>query len=77
MIPLMNNIRLTIKTTNCESVCVHVCLCGVGVGGGGSVLLSYVMITATGLYAVKMMRYFPIVPKRFRAPICLHFAAVF
>lgn len=35
------------------------------------------MITATGLDAIKMMRYFPIVLKRFRAPICLHFAAVF
>lgn len=41
-------------------------------GGGGSVLL-HVMISATGLYALKKMRYFPIVPKRFRAPICLQF----
>lgn len=45
--------------------------------GWGSAPLWYVMITATELYAIKMMRYFPIVPKRFRAPICLHFAAVF
>lgn len=62
-----SRMRLTVKMTDCERNRVS----------RGQRLYDLLWLQKWGFIQIKWWGIFPIVPKRFRAPICLHFAAVF